>query len=188
MGASGICGNGFPMVYSISPLLGSPLIHVGHCPLDFCLFIRKVIWTQVEVCLAGIEETSPFVTISVEVWGRGGLQVCFGFCCRRGAAVGSGPLWFCVILLSSRKVLFRAVSICAFCVCWSANLVSISVNRSLVSSGGRFIFSEAGEGNSGGVTAISLDDEAENARSQKREILAVRQRDFRSRLFYPIML
>jgi hypothetical protein len=106
----------------------------------------------------------------------------------RGAAVGSGLLWFCVILVSSHKVLFRAVSICAFCVCWSANLVSISVNRSLVSSGGRSTFSEAGEGNSSGVTTISLDDEAENARSRKREILAVRRWDFRSRLFYPIML
>ena len=49
-------------------------------------------------------------------------------------------------------------------------------------SEGKSIFSEAGEGNSGGVTAISLDDEAENARSRKREILAVRQQDFRSRL------
>jgi hypothetical protein len=111
MGASGICGNRFPVVYSISSLLGSPLIHVGHCPLDFCLFIRKVIRTQAEVCLAGVEETSPFVTISIEVWGRGGLQVCFGFCCGRGAAVGSEPLWFCVILVSSRKVLFRAASV-----------------------------------------------------------------------------
>jgi hypothetical protein len=47
-----------------------------------------------------------------------------------------------------------------------------------VSSGGRSIFPEAGEGNSSGVTAISLDDEAENAHSWKREILAVRQQDF----------
>jgi hypothetical protein len=81
------------------------------------------------------------------------------------------------MFVSSRRVLFRAASICAFCACWSASLVSISVNRSLVSSEGRSIFSEVGEGNSGGVTAISLDDEAEKARSRKGEFLAVRQRD-----------
>jgi hypothetical protein len=46
-----------------------------------------------------------------------------------------------------------------------------------VSSEGKSIFSEAGEGNSGGVTTISLDDEAEKARSRKQEILAVRQRN-----------
>jgi hypothetical protein len=188
MGASGVGRNCFPVIHSISPFLGSLLIHVGHCPLNFCLFIRKVIRAQLEVGLTSVEGTSSFVTISVEVWGRGGLQVCFCFCCGRGAAVRRVLLWFCVILVSSRRVLFSAASICAFCVCWSANLVSVSANRSLVSSGGRSIFSEAGEGNSGGVTTISLDDEAENARSWKREILAVRQQDFRSRLFSPILL
>jgi hypothetical protein len=57
-----------------------------------------------------------------------------------------------------------------------------------MSSEGRSMFSEAGEGNSGGVTAISLDDEAEKVCSRKREILAVGQRDFRSRLVYLILL
>jgi hypothetical protein len=50
------------------------------------------------------------------------------------------------------------------------------------------MFSEEGEGNSGGVTAILLDDAAEKARSRNEEILAVGQRDFRSRLFYLILL
>ena len=45
-----------------------------------------------------------------------------------------------------------------------------------MSSEGRSMILEVGEGNSGGVTAISLDD-AEKARSRKGEILAVRQRD-----------
>jgi len=95
----------------------------------------------------------------------------------RGAVGGSGVAWTADMFVSSRRVLFRAASICAFCACWSASLVSISVNRSLVSLEGRSIFSEVGEGNSRGVTAISLDDEAEKARSRKGEILAVRQRD-----------
>ena len=43
------------------------------------------------------------------------------------------------------------------------------------------MFSEVGEGNSGGVTASSLDDAPEKARSRKRDILAVGPRDFRSR-------
>ncbi len=36
-----------------------------------------------------------------------------------------------------------------------------------MSSEGRSMLSEAGEGNSGGVTAISLDDKAEKARNRK---------------------
>ena len=87
-----------------------------------------------------------------------------------GVSPYSEPLWFCIIVFNSRRVLFRVASICAFCVCWSANLVSISASRSLVLSESKSIFSEAGEGNSGGVTAISLDDEAENVRSRKQEI------------------
>ena len=85
-------------------------------------------------------------------------------------------------------MLFNASSICAFCVCWSASLVSMSASQRLVFSEDRSIFSEVGEGNSSGVTAISLDDEAEKARNRKQEILAVRLRDFRSRLLYPILL
>jgi hypothetical protein len=57
-----------------------------------------------------------------------------------------------------------------------------------VSSEGKSMFSEEGEGNSGGVTAILLDDAAEKARSRNEEILAVGQWDFRSRLFYLILL
>jgi hypothetical protein len=57
-----------------------------------------------------------------------------------------------------------------------------------VSSEGKSMFSEEGEGNSGGVTAISLDDAAEKAHSRNEEILVVGQRDFRSRLFYLILL
>ena len=97
-------------------------------------------------------------------------------------------VWAADIVANSRRVLFSASNICAFCVCWSVSLVSISASRRLVSSEGKSIFSEAGEGNSGGVTAISLDDEAEKACSRKREILAVSQRDFRSRLIYLILL
>jgi hypothetical protein len=167
MGASDVCGNHFPVAHSVSPFLGSSLIHIGHCSLNLCLFVRKIVRTQAEVSLTGIEETSAFVTVSIEVWGRGGLQVCFRFCHRRGVAVGSVPLWFCVIVVSNCRVLFRAASICTFCVCWFASLVSISASRSLVLSEGRSIFSEAGEGISSGVTAISLDNEAGNARSRK---------------------
>jgi hypothetical protein len=50
------------------------------------------------------------------------------------------------------------------------------------------MFSEEGEGNSSGVTAISLDDVAEKACSRNEEILAVGQQDFWSWLFYPILL
>jgi hypothetical protein len=69
------------VVYSVSPLLGSALVHVRHGPLYLCLFIREVIWTEAEVCLAGIEEAFAFVAVSVEIWGRGGLQIVFWFGC-----------------------------------------------------------------------------------------------------------
>ena len=50
------------------------------------------------------------------------------------------------------------------------------------------MFSEVGEGNSGGVTASSLDDAPEKAQSRKRDILAVDPQDFRSRYVYLVLL
>ena len=41
----------------------------------------------------------------------------------------------------------------------------------------------SGGGNSGGVTACSLDDAPKKARRQKREIFEVGQREFQSRVF-----
>jgi len=69
-----------------------------------------------------------------------------------------------------------------------SQLVSISASRFLVSSEVKSICSEVGEGNSGGVTASSLDDAPEKAWSWKCEILAVDQRDFRSWCVYLILL
>jgi hypothetical protein len=40
-----IGGNSFPVVNSVSPFLGSALVHVGHGPLDLCLFIWELIWS-----------------------------------------------------------------------------------------------------------------------------------------------
>ena len=64
-----VCGNGFPLIYPVGPFLGSVLIHVGHGPLNLCLFVRELIWTQAEVCLAGVYETFAFLSVAVEVWG-----------------------------------------------------------------------------------------------------------------------
>ena len=52
MGTSGICRNGLPVVDAVGPFLGSSSVHVGHGPLNFGLFIRKLIRTQAEVSLA----------------------------------------------------------------------------------------------------------------------------------------
>jgi hypothetical protein len=70
------------MVYSVSPFLGSALIHVRDGPLYFCLFVQEVIWAKAEVGLAGVEEAFAFVAISVKIrrWGR--LQIVFWFGCR----------------------------------------------------------------------------------------------------------
>ncbi len=70
---SSISGNRFPVVYSVSPFLGSALIHVHYGPLYFCLFIQKIIWVKAEVSLAGIEEAFSFVAISIEVGRWGGF-------------------------------------------------------------------------------------------------------------------
>jgi hypothetical protein len=45
MRVADIGGNGFPMVDTVSPFLGSALVHVGHGPLNFRLLIRELIWT-----------------------------------------------------------------------------------------------------------------------------------------------
>jgi hypothetical protein len=34
---------GFPVVDAVGPLLGSALVHVGHGPLDLCLFVWELI-------------------------------------------------------------------------------------------------------------------------------------------------
>jgi hypothetical protein len=45
MRVADIGGNGFPMVDTVSPFLGSALAHVGHGPLNFCLLVRELIRT-----------------------------------------------------------------------------------------------------------------------------------------------
>jgi hypothetical protein len=115
---SGISRNRLPMVYSVSPFLGSALIHVRHGPLYFYLFVRKIIWAKAEVSLAGIEEAFAIVAISVEIGRWGGLQIVFGLVTEvtgsGSCVVGIGLFWFWVMPASSRKVLFKASSIWAF--------------------------------------------------------------------------
>jgi hypothetical protein len=62
-----ISGIGFPVVDAISPFLGAALIHVGHGPLNLRLFVRELIRTQAEVCLACIYESFALLPITVEV-------------------------------------------------------------------------------------------------------------------------
>jgi hypothetical protein len=38
-------GIGFPVVDAVSSFLGSVLVHVGHGPLDLCLFVWELIRT-----------------------------------------------------------------------------------------------------------------------------------------------
>ena len=138
--------------------------------------------------MARVDESSPFLSISIEVRGRGGFKSVLVLVAEAtGSGAGAAAMGkFCgCIPVSSRSVLFNASSIWAFWVCWSANLISISASRVLVSSE---MFSEVGEGNSGGVTASSLDDAPEKARSRKRDILAVGLREFRSRYVYLVLL
>jgi hypothetical protein len=40
-----IGGNSFPVVNTVSPFLGSALVHVGHGSLDFHLLVRELIQT-----------------------------------------------------------------------------------------------------------------------------------------------
>jgi len=74
-----ICGGRFPAVDSVSPFLGLALVHESHGPADLRLFIRKIIRAEVEVCLAGIDKASAFLSVFIEVRGRGGLQIVFCF-------------------------------------------------------------------------------------------------------------
>jgi hypothetical protein len=76
---SGISGNRLPMVYLVSPFLGSALIHVRHGPLYFCLFVQEVVRAKAEVDLAGVKEAFAFVAISVKIRRWGGLQIVFWF-------------------------------------------------------------------------------------------------------------
>ena len=77
-------------------------------------------------------------------------------------------------------MVLSASSTWSFFVCWCARDRSRSSRRKRVSSDGKSIFSEAGdlifsevgEGNSGGVTARGSPDEAETERMRKRRILA----------------
>ena len=96
---------------------------------------------------------------------RRGLQVIFWFGC------GSNQKWHVrnwhqrVLILRHSCKEPQGIVQCAehlwFCVCWSANFVSILASQFFVSSEVKSIFSEVGEGNSGGVTACSLDDAPE---------------------------
>ena len=143
--------------------------HAFMNPLPFCRSPSK---------LGGGEGFKSFLVLVAEATG-----------CGAGAAV-AGEFCGC-IPASIRSVLFNASSIWVFWVfwaCWLANLSSISASRVLVSSETKSIFSEAGEGNSGGVTTCSLDDEPEKARRQKREILAVGQREFRCWCVYLVLM
>jgi len=91
VGTSDICGCCFPLVDLVGPFLGSPLVHVGHSPLDFSLFVRKLIRTQAEVRLTGIMKPFPFCLSPSKLGGGAGFKSIFG---RVAGATGSG-VWVC---------------------------------------------------------------------------------------------
>ncbi len=67
--ASDICGYRFPVVNPVYPFLSSSIVHVDHGPLDFGLFIWKLIWTEAEIGLTDVDKAFAFLSISVKVGG-----------------------------------------------------------------------------------------------------------------------
>ena len=65
---SDVRGKRLPVVYLANPFLGMTLAHVGHGPLDFGLFIRELVWTEVDVSLAGVDEAFAFQAVAIERW------------------------------------------------------------------------------------------------------------------------
>lgn len=55
-------------------LLSSILLEEGEAPEDFGLLVREVVRTELEVDGARVEECATVLAVSVEDWGRGGLQ------------------------------------------------------------------------------------------------------------------
>ena len=78
------------MVYPSDPFLGTALAHVSHGPLDFCLFVRELVWTQPDVRLASIDKTSAFQAVAIEGWRKGRFEVVTDVSGNNGSGSGSG--------------------------------------------------------------------------------------------------
>jgi hypothetical protein len=61
----------FPAKDPGRPLCCSAGFHVGHGPHNFSLFIRELVQTKPEVCLAGVQECLSIGALPVELEGRG---------------------------------------------------------------------------------------------------------------------
>ena len=56
----------FPTEDADGPLLSTTRFHIGHGPYDFGLFIRKVLGTELDVGLTGIQECYSFGAVSIK--------------------------------------------------------------------------------------------------------------------------
>jgi hypothetical protein len=92
MGVADVGGSGFPMVNPVNPFLGSPLVHVGHCPLNFCLFVFELVRSEMEVCLTGIDKSLSFLPVSVKVWREHRSEI--NFLNRSGSDSGCRLEWW----------------------------------------------------------------------------------------------